>query len=237
MVAGYDKVLAGIGDRADEIDDRPVVLHWPHVGSAYNGLVIVGQALYGWPDDFRAATFRTAEGRAEAIRVAQARNRDRVDPLDWIASSPARSSPFWTTARLVADVLEPDPKVPWYGRIAWVNLYPAAPENPPGNPGGALREAQDPLVGELLRETVAALQARTVIALVGPFWWPTGAAPAFAALAEQPRPLLRAGVVDGRTWLVGWHPGGASRRGFGPSRYAEILVAASQSRARDRSPS
>ena len=51
VVAGYDRLLASIGDRAADIGDRPVVTHWPHVGSAYRGLVIVGQAVYGWADD------------------------------------------------------------------------------------------------------------------------------------------------------------------------------------------
>lgn len=224
-VAAYDRLLVSIGSRADEIGERPVVLHWPHVGTGYHGLVVVGQALYGWPDDFRAGQFRSAEGRAEAVRVAQARNSDRADPLDWIATHPVRNSPFWTTARLLVDAIEPNPRTPWYSRIAWVNLYPAAPENPPGNPSGPLREAQDPSVGDLLQATIDGLQAHTVIALVGPYWWPAGSHPRLATLPELPRPLLRAGVVDGRRWIVGWHPGGASRRGYGPRRYADIILA------------
>jgi hypothetical protein len=224
-VAAYDRLLDSIGSRADDIGDRPVVLHWPHVGSAYRGLVIVGQALYGWPDDFRATQFSTATGRAEAIRIARQRNRDRAEPLDWIATHSVRNSPFWTVARLLADEFESG-DTPWFGKVAWVNLYPAAPEDPPGNPGGLLREAQDPQIGELLRANVEMLEAHTVVALVGPYWWPTGSAAPFGQLAELPRPLLRTGKIDGRTWVVGWHPGGASRRGFGPSRYAEILSAA-----------
>lgn len=224
-VAAYDGLLSSIGERADAIGERPIVLHWWHVGSAYRGLVIVGQAVFGWPDDFPATTFRTSDGRAEAIRVAQSRTADRADPMDWIASNPVRNSPFWTVARHAADELEPG-DAPWYSRLAWVNLYHAAPENPPGNPGGPLREAQDPFVADVLRATVDMLDARTVLALVGPYWWPTGSAPDFATLTEQPRPILRAGVIDGRTWVVGWHPGGASRRGWGPSRYAELVVSA-----------
>jgi hypothetical protein len=179
--------------------------------------------IYGWPDDFRASAFRTTEGRVEAIRIAQARNADRPDPLDWIATHSVRRSPFWTVARLAAEALEAA-DTPWYSRIAWVNLYPAAPEDPPGNPGGPLREAQDPVVADLLRATIETLDARIVLALVGPYWWPAGAVADFATLAEQARPLLRAGVLDGRTWIVGWHPGGASRRGWGPTRYAELIV-------------
>jgi hypothetical protein len=227
-VTAYDRVLESIGRRADDLGERPVVLHWPHVGSAYGGLVIVGQALYGWPDDFRATQFQTAEGRAEAIGVARKRNRDRAEPLDWIATNPVRNSPFWTVARLLADEFQPG-DAPWFGKIAWVNLYPAAPENPPGNPGWPLREAEDPHVGELLAANVEMLEAHTVVALVGPYWWPTGSAAPFDALEELPRPLLRCGKIDGRTWIVGWHPGGASRRGFGPSRYAAMLSEAIRS--------
>ena len=203
----YDQLLTAIGGRADEIGDRPIVTHWPHVGSAYHGLVILGQALYGWPDDFSAAQFRTPAGRAEALRVTRGRNADRKDPLDWIATNPVRSSP-WSTARKLAEALEPGTVAPWYARIAWVNLYPAAPERPPGNPSGPLREAQDPLVGDLLRATIEILQAQTIVALVGPFWWPAGSSNYFAVLKDQPRPLLRAGVIDERRWIVGSHPAG-----------------------------
>ena len=108
------------------------------------------------------------------MRVSIARNADRPDPLDWIATNPVRTSPFWMVARMVAEALEPGTDAPWYARFSWVNLYSAAPENPPGNPDGPLRQAQDPLVGELLRVTVEMLEARTVIALVGPYWWPAG---------------------------------------------------------------
>ena len=125
---------------------------------------------------------------------------------------------------MVAEALAPDSDSPWYARLAWVNLYPVAPENPPGNPGGPLREAQDPLVGDLLRAVVEMLHARVVIALVGPYWWPAGIAPYYSPLVEQPRPLLRSGVIEDRTWVVGWHPGGASRRGNGPAAYAARIV-------------
>jgi hypothetical protein len=160
------------------------------------------------------------------MRVSIARNADRPDPLDWIATNPVRTSPFWMVARMVAEALEPGTDAPWYARFSWVNLYSAAPENPPGNPDGPLRQAQDPLVGELLRVTVEMLEARTVIALVGPYWWPAGSSPYFAPLAEQQRPLVRSDCVAGRTWVVGWHPGGASRRGFGPRAHADILLSA-----------
>jgi hypothetical protein len=105
-----------------------------------------------------------------------------------------------------------------------VNLDPAAPEDPPGNPGGALREAQDPHVADLLRVTLDAIEARTVVALVGPYWWPTGSHPAFAKLAEQTRPLIRSGFADGRRLVVGWHPNGARYRGHLPIPYARLIA-------------
>jgi len=42
----YDRLLANIGERAADVGT--VVTHWPHVGSAYRGRVIVGEALHGW---------------------------------------------------------------------------------------------------------------------------------------------------------------------------------------------
>lgn len=38
MIALYDQLLGSIGQRAGEITPRPLVSHWPHVGTAYDGL-------------------------------------------------------------------------------------------------------------------------------------------------------------------------------------------------------
>ena len=100
--------------------------------------MILGQALYGWPDDFPATQFRTASGRAEALCITRARNAARADRLDWIATHPVRTSPFWSVSRMVAEALQPDSRAPWYARFAWVNLYPAAP----GGPSAAARAAR-----------------------------------------------------------------------------------------------
>jgi len=223
VIAGYDRLLDAIGQRADEVGDRPVVTHWPHVGSAYRGLVIVGQAVYGWGDDYLAPHFQTQAGREEGIAAFRARV-DKPDPLHWIDEHRVRTSPFWRAVRRFVGALEPDIDAPWYARFAWVNLYPAAPENPPGNPGGALKEAQDPHVGQLLRAVTDMLDAKRVIAVVGPFWWPAAGPAGLADLAEEPRPLMRAGRSGGRTWVVGWHPNGASHRGFGAAAYTDLIV-------------
>lgn len=72
VIAGYDRILASIGDRAGEIDDRPVVTRWPHISSAYQGLVVVGQAVHGWGDDYSAAHFQTQAGRVVCHHVDRA---------------------------------------------------------------------------------------------------------------------------------------------------------------------
>jgi hypothetical protein len=226
-VAALDRLLESVGRRAAEIEPTQVVIHWPHVGRSYRGTVILGQSLYGWWDDFPAGSFYDPPGRARAIAVARARNADRPDPNDWLEGTRAatRNSPFWTAARLIVETVEPDEATPWYSRLTWMNLFPCAPQHPKGNPTGALKEAQDPYVGELLRAHVEQLNARRVIAFVGPFWWPAAGPAGLADLPVAPEPLLRAGVdAADRTWIVGWHPAGASRHGWGPARYAELIV-------------
>ncbi|MEP7378157.1 MAG: hypothetical protein ABI725_01190 [Chloroflexota bacterium] len=218
----YDQLLASVGRSAPAESEARVVGHWPHVGSVYDGVVILGQAVYGWSDDFDPRTMTDYSARAEALRAIRARNTDRDEPMDWLATHRVRSSPFWTVARLVAEALTPVSSAPWISRFAWANLYPVAPEM--GNPGGWLRAAQDPAAGALADALMTSLNARVVVALVGPYWWPTGTAPQFLHLEQQPRPLARSGIVDGTAWIVGWHPGGASRRGYPPRAYAEIIV-------------
>jgi hypothetical protein len=111
----YDQLLASIGERSAEIEPRPLVSHWPHKGSAYRGLVIVGQALRGWRDDWQASEARTAEGRQRVLAMTRARNADRPEPLDWVPSHPkVRNSPFWAFARHLVEELEPDTRVPWW---------------------------------------------------------------------------------------------------------------------------
>ena len=204
IVLLYDRLLASIGDRAADIGTRPVVTHWPHVGSAYQGLVIVGQAVFGWADDCQAIDLQSSANRTALIDSI--RNRvDKPEPLDWIATHARRSTPFWKMTRLVVETLEPDIDAPWYARFAWVNLYPSAPEDPPDNPRGALEEAQRLHVGGLLRAVTDVLDARRVVAVVGPYWRSAAGSAGLADLPEQPRPLLAAGRPErhGRGSLAG----------------------------------
>ena len=105
VIADYDRLLQSVGDCANQIGDRPVVTHWPHIGSAYQGLVIVGQAVYGWGDDYPAHHFQTAVGRQEGIAAFRTRV-GKPDPLHWIETHPVRSSPFWRTVRQIVEGLD-----------------------------------------------------------------------------------------------------------------------------------
>lgn len=225
VLGAYDALLASIGDRAPDIGERRLVTHAPHVGSGYRGLVILGQALSGWADVWSASVLATPGGRREVIAATFARNADAAEPMEWLLSSGRLGTPWWKAARLLAEALEPDSPAPWHGRFAWVNLYPAAPIAPDENPRGPLREAQDPHVVPLLLAELEALEARTVVALVGREWWPAGTHPAFAHLEERPRPFTRSGRAAGCRWVVGWHPGGASRRRMGPHVYVPMVLA------------
>jgi len=222
----YDDLLASIGQRSSAIEPRPLVSHWPHVGSTYRGLVIVGQALRGWPDDWQAAEARTAEGRQRILAMTRARNADRPDPLDWVPSHPkVRNSPFWAFCRHLVDELEPDPGVNWYARYAWVNLSPVAPEAPPDNPGGPLKEAQEPFVGALLAAVVEWLDADRGVVVAGPqFWQPAVDAAGLAGLAKAASPLIAAGQAKGRRWVVGYHPKWASFQHYGAARYSALVA-------------
>lgn len=159
----YEDLLADVGARAPLLPDL-VVAHWPHVGRAYAGLMIVGQAVYGWPDDYAPSRFQRATERAQALHTISQRGM-LGEPMSWLATSPVRGSPFWSVVRQVTETLEPG-SAPWFDRLAWANLYPLAPDQ--GNPGGELRAVQDPHVGPLIGTMAEMLEARPVIALVGP---------------------------------------------------------------------
>jgi hypothetical protein len=220
----YDEMLSGIGARDREIGSRPIAVQWPHRGGGYGGTLIVGQSVYGWADEWLASDFSSPARRATIIGEVRARNRDRDDPMDWIATSTHRTSPFWNICERLAEALEPQSTAAWHARIAWANLYPAGPDDPPDNPRGPLRDAQDPVVGRFLRAIVEMLDPSRVIVFGGSYWEPTGGDSGLdRALAAAKRPLMRTGIEDGRIWVVGWHPTGASDRGFGPPLYAGIV--------------
>lgn len=123
------------------------------------------------------------------------------------------------------EALEPDGYGPWYSRFAWANVYPVGPDEPPGSPGGPLKEAQDPEVGSLFAALLDALEERRVVVISGPaYWWHPAHTPAFASLPAQEFPLLRGGRVDGRTVIVGYHPTYARRKHVGAAAYAARIT-------------
>ena len=114
--------------------------HWPLVGRHFDhGVLVVGQAVYGWIPAWTAPEAGSPEGRAQILADTKATFADREDHMSWIAGHRVENSPFWRTGHEVADALSPDPSLPWYSRIAWANLYLIAPNDHKGNPEGALR--------------------------------------------------------------------------------------------------
>jgi hypothetical protein len=227
----YHGLLVSIGQRAMSIGPKGLASHWPHIGNNYRGLLVAGQALQGWDPQvagarWHASDARTEEGRAAIIERTRTWFADADDPVGVIATmSNRRGSPFWRLCRDVVEALEPDGPGPWYSRFAWANVYPVGPDEPPGSPGGALKEAQDPHVGALLAALLDAVDARRVVVISGPaYWWHPARSQAFASLPTQEFPLLRGGRVDGRTVVVGYHPTYARRKRVGAAAYAAKIV-------------
>ncbi len=132
----YDRLLAGIGDACEAIGPGRLTSHWPLVGGAFDhGVLVIGQAVYGWVPDWTATEAATTGGRAAIIEASRNVFADLADPMGWIAGHRVENTPFWRTAHEVADALTPGPG-PWYSRVAWANLYPVAPNEYKGNPVG-----------------------------------------------------------------------------------------------------
>ena len=233
-VAHFERMLAVVGDRAAEIDPRPVASMWPHVGSAYRrgGVYVLGQALDGWdPDEcgarWHATEARTPEGRARIITGTRAWHADAPEPIAPVLEvGKRRGSTYWLFTRRLVEQLVPGAEVPWYGRYAWGNLYPLGLDRPKGYPTGALKEAQDEHVVALLMAQVEMLDPGVVVLVCGPwYWWSAQSKPSeLQALASAARPLIATGIVNGRAWVVGYHPGGASHARIGPYAYADLIA-------------
>jgi len=232
----YDRLLGGIGERSTQIEPRPVASMWAHLGSRYRagGLFLLGQALQGWdPEEcsarWQAAEARTAEGRARILAGTRTWHAESPEPIATVLEVAKRArSTFWLFSRTLVDAVVPDAEHPWFARYAWGNLYPVGWDRPGDSPWGALKEAQDPIVGELLRAQVEMLDPAEVVIICGPRYWHSAAAPAgLDALPKHDGPLIAAGVVDGRAWVVGYHPRYASQ-GFrvGAYAYADLIARA-----------
>lgn len=233
-IAHFERMLNAVGERADEIEPRPIASMWPHVGSAYRpgGLFVLGQALDGWdPDEcsarWHASEARTLAGRARILDGTRAWHADAPEPIAPVLEvGKRRGSTYWLFTRALVEQLAHDDQAPWYGRYAWGNLYPLGHDRPKGYPTGALKDAQDEHVAELLMAHVERLDPAVIVMVCGPwYWWSARRKPPeLESLRQAPRPLLAAGIATGRTWVIGYHPGGASHARVGPYAYAELVA-------------
>ncbi len=227
MADAYDRLLAEIGRAASVIGDGRLTSHWPLVGRDFDrGVLVVGQAVYGWIPDWTAVDVASVAGRSAILEDTRSTFSERDDPMSWIAGHRVENSPFWRTAHEVADALAPGPGSPWFSRVAWANLCPVAPGAYKGNPEGALRQVQTPAAAEFLSAVVAALAPRLALVLAGPFIWSFRDPLGLGGLERADAPLTlvgRRGSDD--PWICGMHPGGAQRRGWPARRYAELIIA------------
>lgn len=224
MDCTYERLLAAVGSHATELPDTSLTSHWPLVGSAFaNGVLVVGQAVYGWVTDWKPAEAATASGRAAILADSRAVFSDRDDPMSWIDGHRVASSPFWRTAHEVVEALTPG-SAQWFSRVAWANLYPIAPNDVKGNPEGALRDIQIRPAAEFLDAVIETLSPRLVLVLAGPLIWPFVGPLGLAGLRRAERPFTLVGTRSGRLWICGMHPGGAQRRGWPARRYAQLIV-------------
>lgn len=109
-LASFERLLAAVGERADEIEPRPIASMWPHTGSAYRpgGVFILGQALDGWdPAEcsarWRATEARSAEGRVGIIEGTRAWHADEPEPIAPVLEvGKRRGSTYWLFGRRTA---------------------------------------------------------------------------------------------------------------------------------------
>jgi hypothetical protein len=227
MADAYDRLLASVGRVASDVGDGRLTSLWPLVGRDFDhGVLVVGQAVYGWIPDWTATDATSAAGRSAILDDSRDVCSDRDDPMSWIAGHRVENSPFWRTAHEVTDALVPDFRSPWFSRLAWTNLYPIAPGDYKGNPEGTLRQVQTDAAAEFLGATVDALRPRLVLVLAGPFIWSFVEPLELGSLSRADAPFTLVGTRrDGVPWICGMHPGGAQRRGWPARRYAELIIA------------
>jgi hypothetical protein len=104
MADAYERLLVSVGRVAPEIGDGRLTSHWPLVGREFDhGILVVGQAVYGWIPDWTAANAQSEAGRSAFLDDTRATFSDRDDPMSWIAGHRVRieNSPFWRTAHEV----------------------------------------------------------------------------------------------------------------------------------------
>jgi hypothetical protein len=113
--------------------------------------MVVGRAVNGWFDPWRAADVRAAEKRRAIVDRALG-ILDNGDPMKWVAERwgdvendyNTRRSQFWRTVRAVVNSLQvvpPELEARWPSFVIWSNLCKVAPFDR-GNPPSSLRAIQ-----------------------------------------------------------------------------------------------
>jgi len=229
----YLRLLEAVGANAGDIGRGIIAAHWPFVGSDYQGLVVVGQALQGWdaaetPARWTAAEASTPEGRQHLLDGAREWATTRPEPLWEVLRWGHRSgSPFWSVSRRLVPMLEPDRGGVWYSRYAWWNVYPLGWDAPDKGPDGALKAVQTPLVGELFWAVMDDIGARRIVLVAGKDWWPeVRELLGLGDLRHGERPVLAAGRSHGRQVVASYHPRGARQQGIRDEQLVEAIAAA-----------
>ncbi len=231
--AVYLRILEAVGARAADIGPGIIAAHWPFVGSNYDGLVVVGQALQGWdaaetPARWTAAEATTLAGRQALLDGTREWASSRPEPMWEVLRWGHRSgSPFWSVSRRLVPTLEPDRGGVWYGRYAWWNVYPLGWDDPDRGPVGALKAVQTPLVGELFWAVMDDIGARRIVLVAGKGWWPeVRGLLNLRDLRDGERPILASGQSHGRQVVASYHPRGARQQGIRDGQLVEAIAAA-----------
>ena len=158
-----------------------LVTHFPIQGDRYdeqsNKLLRVGRSLNGWGckdeysgafqyekaparDDYVEKAYRALFAKRRYGFIEENRIKHHYDTI-------ARSA-FWRTAKLISSEIVgfPPDEANWYERIAWANLFPAAPSEG-GNPSDHLISAQRPIARKLLNQTIDIYKPTHILFVTG----------------------------------------------------------------------
>ena len=228
LVDAYDRLLGSVGRAAPEVGDGRLTSHWPLVGRNFDhGVLVVGQAVYGWIPDWTAPDATSAAGRSAILDdtksdVLRTRRSDELDrgpsrrELAVLAHGPrghrragARSRESLVQPRRVGQPLPDRARAPTRatrkGRC------------------GRFRRQRPP---NSWARSWMRFAPRLVLVLAGPFIWSFVEPLDLGGLARAAPPFTLVGQTSaGVPWICGMHPGGAQRRGWPARLYAELIIA------------
>ena len=167
------------------LKENCLVTHFPIQGDRYdeqsNKLLLVGRSLNGWGcegeysgafqyekaparDDYVEKAYHALFAKRRYGFIEENRVKHHYDTI-------ARSA-FWRTAKLISSQIvgfSPD-EANWYERIAWANLFPAAPSEG-GNPSDPLISAQRQIAKKLLSQTIDVYKPTHILFVTGWDYW------------------------------------------------------------------